>query len=127
MTSMSPNSERGKKTSVGNALANSAIIVISLLISYAACEVVFFRVVLLFLPMKLRAYLPDRADFFLQASKSQYLPPSYVALVGDSYAQGMGDWLMSQNGKSSRPFHSANVIHELSGRDVVTFGRAASG
>ncbi len=124
---MSPDLQPGTGTRRRTALLNAAMVVVSILISYAACELVFFRVVLPVLPMKFRVYLPDRADFFLQASKSRYLPRDYIALVGDSYAQGMGDWLLSQNGRSSQPFHSADIIHELSGRDVVTLGRAAAG
>ena len=124
---MSPDLQPGTGTRRRTALLNAAMVVVSILISYAACELVFFRLVLPVLPMKFRVYLPDRADFFLQASKSRYLPRDYIALVGDSYAQGMGDWLLSQNGRSSQPFHSADIIHELSGRDVVTLGRAAAG
>jgi len=110
-----------------NALANIALVVISSAITYLILEVVFFRLMLPHLPLQYRVYLPDRADFFLQISKSQYVPKDYIALVGDSYAQGMGDWLMSLGYKSSQPYHSADVIHEALNQDVASLGRARSG
>lgn len=115
------------KAGVRNALANALMVVISLAVTYAVLEIVFFRLVLPDLPLAWRLYLPDRADFFLQVSKSQYVPRDYIALVGDSYAQGMGDWLLSQGGKGARPYHSADVIHEILRRDIASFGRASAG
>jgi hypothetical protein len=108
-------------------LANIALVVISLAITYFIGEFVFFRDLLPDMSMNLRPHLPDRADFFLQNSKAQRVPHDYIALLGDSYAQGMGDWLLAVGGKSDQPYHSANVIHDLLGRDVVTFGRASAG
>lgn len=115
------------KAGLRNALANMVLVAVSLALTYAVLEVVFFRLMLPGLPLTWRLYLPDRADFFLQVSKSQYVPHDYLALVGDSYAQGMGDWLLSQNGKGARPYHSADVIHDILGRDVASFGRASAG
>jgi hypothetical protein len=112
---------------IKHALANLALVFASLAVTYGVLEVVFFRIILPDLPLAFRLYLPDRADFFLQISKSQYVPKDYIALVGDSYAQGQGDWLMSQGGKAAQPYHSADVIHELLGRDVASYGRAAAG
>jgi hypothetical protein len=110
-----------------SAAANAALVVSSLAVTYLILEVVFFRLMLPYLPLQYRVYLPDRADFFLQISKSQYVPRDYIALVGDSYAQGMGDWLLSLGYKSSKPYHSADVIHEKLRRDVASLGRARSG
>jgi len=110
-----------------NALANIALVLTSSAITYLILELVFFRLMLPHLPLQYRVYLPDRADFFLQISKSQYVPKDYIALVGDSYAQGMGDWLLSLGYKSSQPYHSADVIHEALNQDVASLGRARSG
>jgi len=110
-----------------DAAINIALVLGSLAVTYLVLEVVFFRLMLPHLPLQYRVYLPDRADFFLQISKSQYVPKDYIALVGDSYAQGMGDWLLSLGYKSSQPYHSADVIHEKLGQDVASLGRARSG
>lgn len=115
----------GKK--LKGAIANAVLTFISLVISYAVLELVFFRLALPNLPLTFRIYLPDRADFFLQISKSHYVPGNYIALLGDSYAQGLGDWLLSKGTKAATPFHSADVIHAITGRDVSSFGRAAAG
>jgi hypothetical protein len=109
------------------ATANAVLTFCSVAITYVILEIAFFRLVLPSLPVAFRIYLPDRADFFLQTSKSHYVPSNYIALVGDSYAQGLGDWLISEGTKAAKPFHSADVIHAISGRDVSSFGRAASG
>jgi hypothetical protein len=96
-------------------------------ITYLVIQFVFFRYLLPDMPLNLQPHLSDRANVFLQHSKSHRLPQNYVALVGDSYAQGVGDWLLSVGGEGNRPHHSADVMHDLTGRDVVSFGRAGSG
>jgi hypothetical protein len=53
------------------------------------------------------------------------LPRTYIAVLGDSYAAGQGDWYdeaVRQDPFGNPPYHSAHVIHELTGLDVVTFG-----
>jgi hypothetical protein len=70
--------------------------------------------------------LPAAADVLTQTSKSGYFPQNYVALLGDSYAEGYGDWLQ-QGGKRSGPFHSAHIIQQQTGRDVVSFGIGGAG
>jgi hypothetical protein len=72
-------------------------------------------------------HIPDRAAFFLQSSKTEYVPRDYIALIGDSNAQGMGDWLLETGGDLAKPHHSADVLHQVLSTDVVTLGRAASG
>src|SRR4029077_5840694 len=66
-------------------------------------------------------------DVLTQATKSAYLPKDYVAILGDSYAEGLGDWLTQNGGKRNGPFHSAYVIRQLTGRDVVSFGVRGAG
>jgi len=123
----SPAQPEARSGALKHAAINIALVVASTAITYLVLEVIFFRLMLPHLPLQYRVYLPDRADFFLQISKSQYIPKDYIALVGDSYAQGMGDWLLSLGYKSSMPYHSADVIHEALKQDVVSLGRARSG
>jgi hypothetical protein len=77
--------------------------------------------------LNLLPHIPDRATFFLQSSKTEYVPRNYIALLGDSYAQGMGDWLLETGGDQAKPHHSADVLNQVLGTDVVTLGRGASG
>jgi hypothetical protein len=108
-------------------LINSAVVVVSLLCAYFVLEFAFFRLYLPSMPLGLRPQLPAAADILTQNSKGAFVPRRYVALLGDSYAEGVGDWLWQTQGNRAKPFHSANVIHELTGRDVVSFGKGGAG
>ena len=107
--------------------ANAALVLVSLTLAYVALELVFFRAVAPHLSLNIRPLLPDTADVLAQNSKSGTLPRGYIALLGDSYAEGLGDWLLAADGDRAKPFHSANVIHRITGRDVVSFGRSGAG
>ncbi len=108
-------------------LANTALVLVSVLLTYFLVEFVFFRVLLPNMPLQLRPHLPDVADVLVQNSKSGFVPHDYIALLGNSYAEGIGDWLWQTEGNRAKPFHSANVIHDLTGRDVVSFGKGGAG
>jgi hypothetical protein len=108
-------------------LVNAVLLIVSVLVTYTVLEYAMFRVLLPAMPLQLRPHLPDVADVLAQNSKSHYLPHDYVALLGDSYAEGLGDWLLQTGGNRALPFHSANVIHALTGRDVVSFGKGGAG
>ena len=70
--------------------ANATVSVVSFLLTYLVCEFLFFRFMLPSMSYNIRPHLPDRADFFMQNSKSRYVPHDYIALLGDSYAAGDG-------------------------------------
>ena len=108
-------------------LANGTVSIVSFLLTYLVCEFLFFRFMLPYMSYNIRPHLPDRADFFMQNSKDHYVPRDYIALLGDSYAVGVGDWLLAGGGMSDKPYHSANVIHDLLRRDVASFGRVNIG
>ena len=65
-------------------LTNVLLVTVSVLLTYAVAEVVFFRVALPYLSLSTLPHIPDRAAFFLQGSKTQYVPHDYIALIGDS-------------------------------------------
>jgi hypothetical protein len=111
---------------VKDALGNILLVAASITICYAVAEFVFFRFMLPYMSLNILPHLPDRAAYFMQSSKSHFVPRDYIVLVGDSYAQGMGDWLYANSGDQSKPHHSANVLHDQLGTDVVSVGRAAS-
>jgi hypothetical protein len=50
-----------------------------------------------------------------------------IVLLGDSYAQGYGDWLLEADPNRNGRFHSGHIIHDLTGRDVITFGQSGAG
>ena len=108
-------------------LGNLLLLVVSVGVAYFAGELAFFRFVVPELSLNLRAHLPETAEVLLQNSKSGAVPRDYVAILGDSYAEGLGEWALAGAGDRAKPYHSANVIHERTGRDVASFGKGGNG
>src|SRR3954466_9302880 len=108
-------------------LANTALVVISLAVTYLAASFFLFRVALPHLPINLRPHFPDIAEVFAQTSKRATVPRDYIALLGDSYAEGQGDGLLNANGDRAKVQHSAHVLHRLTGRDVISLGLGGAG
>jgi hypothetical protein len=105
---------------------NGSLAIVAFLLSYILTEYVTFRVFLPDLP-RYAPFIPDVFDILAQNTKGARQPHDYVALLGDSYAEGFGDWLSSHHGDRTAPFHSANIIHDATGRDIVSFGKAGAG
>ena len=96
-------------------------------VTYLLLEFVGFRFFLPYLPLKLHGSLPKGIRILAQPSKRSMIPREYIALVGDSYARGDGDWLLDSNAGGNPGFHSANLIYQATGRDVVAFGAPGAG
>ncbi|HXK26574.1 MAG TPA: hypothetical protein VMS55_28180 [Myxococcota bacterium] len=107
-------------------LAAAALVATSLLVLGVALELAFVPL-LHYLPRKLHVYLDPALRPLAQSSKRATLPRDYVALVGDSNAQGRGDWLLESDANGNGPYASAHVLHERSGRDVISWGRGGAG
>jgi hypothetical protein len=106
---------------------NSVLVLVACVIGYLLIEIVYFRVILPTSPPGLSTYLPETADIIAQNSKSGPVPHDYIAILGDSYAKGIGDWMLEAADNRALPFHSANVIHDRMRRDVASFGRTDIG
>jgi hypothetical protein len=107
--------------------ANGLLAITTIVLTYLAAEAVFSLVGLRYVPLRLHEDLPEDIRVFAQSSKVGVVPRDPVLLLGDSYAQGYGDWLLEADPNGNGPFHSAHIIHMLSGRDVVTLGRSGAG
>jgi hypothetical protein len=55
------------------------------------------------------------------------VPREFIALLGDSYAEGQGDGLLDAQGDRAKLQHSAHVLHRLTGRDVISLGIGGAG
>jgi hypothetical protein len=100
----------------------------SVLLAYLAFEFLLFPGILVELPLDKQEYLRPEARILCQSSKDGTVPrPGYTALLGDSYALGMGDWLLEGDPGGRPEFSSAHVLRQLTGRDVVSFGRSGAG
>ena len=82
------------------------------------------------LPLRLYGLIDKDLRVLAQSSKKNQIPKDYIALTGDSYAVGAGDWLnevRKSNFFGSPDYSAAHLIHKKTGIDVVSFGRAGAG
>lgn len=110
---------------------NLAVFMGSFLLVVMGMELLFPRI-LNKIPLSMDPGLDEGLRIFSQNSKKSVVPENYIALLGDSYAQGFGDWLKEEMGKNryrltSFDYHSAHVLYRKTGRDVVSFGEGGSG
>ena len=106
---------------------NSLIVTIATIVCYLVIETIFFRLLLPEMRFNIRPFLPETPGALVQISKAGYAPRDYVAILGDSYAEGVGDEMLETRGNEAKSFQAANVIYERTGRDVVTFGQGGAG
>lgn len=107
---------------------NILLLIASLLITYLAVEFLVFSHFIRHLPLNRHLFLPEPVQLLAQSSKKGLIPQKdYIAIFGDSYALGYGDWLLKIDQNKNSPFHSAHVLHELTGKDVVSFGKSNRG
>src|SRR3954468_18998624 len=109
------------------ALGNALLLIISVGATYLVASFVIFRFLLPHLSLNLHPHFPDIAEIFAETSKGGTEPGDYIALLGDSYAEGQGDGLLAAGGDRARSVHSAHVLHRLTGRDVVSLGLGGAG
>jgi hypothetical protein len=96
---------------------------VALLIGWALLELAVLPYLGAFLPLSVRARLPTPTYILSQRSKAGVLPHDYCLVLGDSFAEGQGDWLTSALREGGNPpFQATDVLHGLSGRDVINFG-----
>jgi lysophospholipase L1-like esterase len=116
----------GKAFKSGAFLVNSCVALASTVVSYLIIELFFFRVFFPVADASIRPYLPETPGVLTQSTKAGFVPRDYIAILGDSMAEGLGDALLLAGDNAARAVHAAHVVHELTGRDVVSFGRGGS-
>lgn len=121
--------KRGRKGLIaGIGAGNLALVIISVMFAYLAAEPLFQLFVAPRLALNKQEFLEREARILAQSSKDGATPASgYIALIGDSHALGLGDWLSGADKSANPPYHSAHLLHEATGRDVITFGRGGAG
>ena len=82
--------------------------------------------------LPLSIYLGLGKDYKIlgQYHKKSVIPTDYIALVGDSHALGSGDWYLETVKKhklTQGDYHSAHILFNETGRDVLSFGALGSG
>jgi hypothetical protein len=82
------------------------------------------------LPLRLYGLRDKNLRVLAQNSKKSQIPKEYIAITGDSYAVGVGDWLTEIQKESffnSPTYSPAHLIHKKIGIDIVSFGQAGVG
>jgi hypothetical protein len=107
-------------------LSNKLLLFLSTLLIMLIVFELIFPSVLPMLPLNLQGYVDPAFRILCQSSKNGKLPQDYIAITGDSYAHGYGDWLLETNPWTNSKFHSAHVLHDTLNRDVISFGSSGS-
>ena len=106
---------------------NLLLAAVSLAVTWLVLELLLVPLALPLTPLRIHAGLPRPLRPLAQSSKDGTLPEHYVALLGDSHAQGAGDWLLSVDAARNPPFYSAHLLHAKTGRDLISFGASGAG
>jgi len=80
-----------------------------------------------FLPLKLKHLVDDGLVPLTEKSRSSKVPHNYIAILGDSYAKGKGDWLFNANPNSNPDHNIGHILHNTLKRDILNMGRSGSG
>ena len=107
-------------------LINAALVLVSLLLTYLVLDFGVLHHFIDRVPLRLNGFL-GRAMIFGQSSKAGPIPHDYIAVLGDSYAEGVGDWLLEVGNHGNPDFQATHVLHRITGRDVITFGKGGTG
>ncbi|MCC7431798.1 SGNH/GDSL hydrolase family protein [bacterium] len=108
-------------------ITNICLSLFSLALTYFFLEFFMLRFLFPILPLQSHGSLNKGIKVLPQSSKQSTIPLDYIAIVGDSYAQGFGDWFLNVPKSSNDPFHSAHILNKLTEKDVITFGASGSG
>jgi hypothetical protein len=111
----------------GAALGKLLLLAASLLVVFALFEWLVVPRLLVRPPHRFQGGFSLLMQVVSQHSKRDLIPRDYVLLVGDSYAKGYGDWLAAADPAGNDPYHSAHVIQERLGRDVLSYGKGGAG
>ena len=106
-------------------LLNTLLVLVSVIVGYVV-GICGLCIPLPNVKLGIRPHLPETAEVLVQTSKAGFAPHHDIAVLGDSYAEGIGDWLFSVHGNEALPFGPVDVLHALTDRDVVSFGRGGS-
>jgi hypothetical protein len=108
-------------------LKNALLAAASFAATWLLLELLVVPLALPWTPLRIHAGLPRPLRPLAQSSKLGTVPERYVALIGDSNAQGAGDWLLSVDAARNPPYHSAHLIFEKTGLAVISFGASGAG
>ncbi len=107
-------------------LSGVALSIVSILLSVSVIDLLVVPLAFPWMPLSVQGYLKPSTRVLAQSSKRAAVPEDYIAIVGDSYAQGNGDWVQSVSPHTNPPYASYHLLHARTGRDIVSFGAAGA-
>jgi len=108
-------------------LLNTTLVLVSILLTYGLMEL-FFRFAMPYLPMHLFNNECRELRTIGQTSKKGNIPESpYIAIIGDSYGAGQGDWFIEEKYNPNSRYQATHVIQDVTGQDVISLSRAGAG
>ncbi len=117
------------KKKLKSLLVNISISLGTVVVFILAIEVIFPHL-LHKVPLSIYVGLDDGYKVLGQSTKRSVVPKDYIAIVGDSHALGTGDWFKQTVRKhkfTQGDYHSAHVLYNRIGRDIISYGALGSG
>lgn len=113
---------------IKEAAANIGLAAGSVVFTLLLIEFLIFPRILHLIPLRYQGYLHECLITLAQSSKDATKPKKdYIAILGDSFAAGWGDWVTASN-EWTNPRHGVHhILHDKTKRDFVSFGRAGRG
>jgi len=108
-----------------NFLKSLITVFIPLILLYLILEI-SFKFFIPYFPLSLQTYVEEPFRVICQSSKAEAVPRNHIAILGDSYAMGAGDWYLNSDPRTNPPYSSSHLIQEALNRDVVSFGKSGA-
>lgn len=119
------NAKPCRSTSWTNGFINLGLVLISLAVSYAVLGA-FLLVYGPAIAWKPFNRFPTSATIPWQPSGPSTENQPYIAVLGDSLAEGVGDWNFNRTSRAE-PYYSGDVISRKLGLPVISFGKNNAG
>jgi len=113
------------RSRVRNLAANLLLLTVTLVVTYVVAGALFLRFGPPLMPGLINVF-PVAANVWWQASAPDPAHQDYIAIAGDSYAAGYGDWRAARS-RSDQPFHAGDILGARLGKPVLAIGQAGAG
>lgn len=118
---------RDEKLIQMNKLINTFILLISVIAGLLIIDLFFFKQIIPHLSLNKIVFLERPMRTMAQTSKKAFVPQKpYLAIVGDSYAKGNGDWFLNCDKSASPPppYQATHLMHKMLDTDIIAIARA---
>lgn len=105
-------------------LSNLTFGALPLLVLYLIFEFFIFKNLLMVLPLRYQQSLLEPIQMLCEISKRTTMPKDYTLILGDSYADGWGDWVQSNDPGKNEPYATHDLLYQITDIDTVEGGFA---